>query len=1281
MARFSKGRLLSATSAFTIAAFAATGAQAQDASNQTDDTDDMIVEEVVVTGIRRNLGMSIEDKREAGQIIDTINAEDIGKSTDQNIAEALGRVPGVTVNMVNGEGTSISVRGANANQTVITMNGQPLSSTGFSQGVNLSNYSADILSKIEVVKTPSADHEEGSLGATVNLVTRKPLDIDENIRTATVQGRYGDLSEEFDHKLSGTFSHKFSDDTIGLIVTIVDESYSARRDSYHANDYNVFGSYIYTDENGNSFTNQAALNAEAAASAMDGRENQFSGLTAMPVFDRSIWTYGGAADAYGDIVKGIAPSNTGYQLNESETKRTGIDATLQFEFGDRTDLTISGTYNSSEFESTMDGLFMPTSIMPGHIDTVYHPGLWLPANFSDRSEVYAGNPPELGGNMLDGDGNPIPGSNRIHPWTDPAHQWRVLDTRTQTWSKFLNRHAAGSTQASVNDYESTNSLLSAELNHAFTDNFRFKVGAAHTEAEQEPGTNIFISASRNRTVSPWNLHHVPADIMQPAGYDCSAGACRLVGGTTSPDLGTIVDLQPDSTDLWDNIGSTGFNPDDLASHTLNWISSTVTEVSDEQTSGYADFDWDIDWAGFTTIEFGAKYTEREKYVNNQSGTPAPSDELIEAESPFTGEIIYLDPNRIDLISAEHFADGIVDASGFMRGLGVPTDHLTDGWSRFDPVAALDAVTEGDRSFTLDNTQTRSAKFETLAGYLKASFSFANDRLRGDIGVRYVETDVRTKGYAGAVFAPDSDGRVIDPVLLHRMRESDQSNRCPELSDTPDPNVRGEASDFWTGEYNDDGTPAQDFGNFQDRNRWARVDGNGWDTNLTQGDYSDDTPLPAVPGGLCYDPLLEPGALPGTMVERNLVRYGDISTEERYVYDRQVDANGNLVSVDRSRAGIPASDEHTYDKWLPSLNLSFLATDDLILRFATSKTMTRPNIDSLRAGFRMTEGSIFEAQNIFRPGSRVELYGARLDPLESTNFDFSVEWYFQDNALLAANFFHKSVKDMEEVQDSRWYIGDLRRIAADPDSAAFENGVIIPGDGQDPVPLLLTPAGAGGSPDMLQCMPRRLRGESTLANALWMFSGDSAALCDEYNITRRVNSEDAEINGIELQYTQNFAFLPGIWGGLGTTMNFTYQEGEFDGSEFEIPGTPQESYNLTAFWAQNGHQARLAWSGSSDVLMQRSFGAGASWQEGRDVLDFSASYQMTDTISWHFDAQNITDEPVRQYFTSRILELPDASGNLVTLDEGSAIGGNAPKNRTLLEYNTGVIYRLAVRFDF
>ena len=85
-----------------------------------------VVEEVVVTGIRYSLQQSIETKRNAVGVVDVITAEDVGKFPDKNLAEALQRVPGVTVNREFGEGERVNIRGTDSSLTKTLLNGHSL---------------------------------------------------------------------------------------------------------------------------------------------------------------------------------------------------------------------------------------------------------------------------------------------------------------------------------------------------------------------------------------------------------------------------------------------------------------------------------------------------------------------------------------------------------------------------------------------------------------------------------------------------------------------------------------------------------------------------------------------------------------------------------------------------------------------------------------------------------------------------------------------------------------------------------------------------------------------------------------------------------------------------------------------------------------------------------------------------------------------------------------------------------------------------------------------------
>ncbi|MFC3714285.1 TonB-dependent receptor [Sphingoaurantiacus capsulatus] len=213
-------------------------AQAQDsaAAEPAPGTLDADAEEIIVTGFRASLGASLAEKRLSTSIVDVIKAEDIADFPDNNLAESLQRIPGVAITRDQGEGRQITVRGLGPVFTRVRINGmEGLSTTGgadASGGANRGRsfdfnvFASELFNSITVRKTASANVEEGSLGATVDLQTARPFDYREDMTIAgSVQGGYNDLSGKIDPKLAGVFSTKSADNTIGILLSA---SYSER---------------------------------------------------------------------------------------------------------------------------------------------------------------------------------------------------------------------------------------------------------------------------------------------------------------------------------------------------------------------------------------------------------------------------------------------------------------------------------------------------------------------------------------------------------------------------------------------------------------------------------------------------------------------------------------------------------------------------------------------------------------------------------------------------------------------------------------------------------------------------------------------------------------------------------------------------------------------------------------------------------------------------------------------------------------------------------------------
>jgi len=207
---------------------------------QNTDQDDMenVVEEVVITGIRRSIEDSIDAKRNSDQIIDVISAEDVGKFPDKNVAESLSRVPGVVINREFGEGERVSIRGTAPNLTRTLLNGHALATADWfildqlnaTRSFNYLMLPADIIGKVEVIKSSQANIEEGGIGGTVNVHTRNPLELDANKIYLRGELTYNDLAEETDPNFSGLYSWKNDEETFGVLVAAVRQERTIRRD-------------------------------------------------------------------------------------------------------------------------------------------------------------------------------------------------------------------------------------------------------------------------------------------------------------------------------------------------------------------------------------------------------------------------------------------------------------------------------------------------------------------------------------------------------------------------------------------------------------------------------------------------------------------------------------------------------------------------------------------------------------------------------------------------------------------------------------------------------------------------------------------------------------------------------------------------------------------------------------------------------------------------------------------------------------------------------------------
>lgn len=238
-------RLGASGMALALALGSASAAFAQSTSTQEAPPEEA---EIVVRGFRASLDSALSLKRNETAAVDSIVAEDIGKFPDSNLAESMQRVPGVALSRGDGgEGRNISVRGLGAAFTRVRINGMEGSSqTGSSDIYGAGNsgrsfdfnvFPTEIFSALAVRKTTSADVEEGSLGATVDLSAPKPLDLKKDFTlTATLRGVYNEVSKKTDPRGSLLVGKKFADGRFGVLASFAYQKRHLREVGYSAVD-------------------------------------------------------------------------------------------------------------------------------------------------------------------------------------------------------------------------------------------------------------------------------------------------------------------------------------------------------------------------------------------------------------------------------------------------------------------------------------------------------------------------------------------------------------------------------------------------------------------------------------------------------------------------------------------------------------------------------------------------------------------------------------------------------------------------------------------------------------------------------------------------------------------------------------------------------------------------------------------------------------------------------------------------------------------------------------
>ena len=211
------------------------------------------LQEIVVTGMRASLEKSLAIKRDASVVLDSINAEDLGRFPDADVADSLEHLPGITISRTTGgEGIKVNVRGLGPQYNITTLNNRILATDDDSRDLAFDVLPSEVISGADVLKSTQASALEGSIGGTVNLRTASPFDNPGFHGGVHAEGDDNDMSDLKGSKFSAFIENTTDDGTFGFLLGAVHSQTKIRTDSLNSYSQNIYGPATYPfDGSGN----------------------------------------------------------------------------------------------------------------------------------------------------------------------------------------------------------------------------------------------------------------------------------------------------------------------------------------------------------------------------------------------------------------------------------------------------------------------------------------------------------------------------------------------------------------------------------------------------------------------------------------------------------------------------------------------------------------------------------------------------------------------------------------------------------------------------------------------------------------------------------------------------------------------------------------------------------------------------------------------------------------------------------------------------------------------
>lgn len=212
---------------------------------------DEAMDEIVVRGVLGSLYASRSRERAADGFKSVIAADAVGQFGDQNIAEALQRMPAVTISRAEGEGNFVSVRGLSPGFNQITLNGMEIGTDGDSRGTSLQFVGTNMLEAVEVTKTVTPDMSASAMAGQINIESASAFRKGENSLTITAEGSYQDDAAEVSPKITASGTWLNADETVGIAYALNYYDRKINGNEYRNDDaLKYFEDELYDDTDG-----------------------------------------------------------------------------------------------------------------------------------------------------------------------------------------------------------------------------------------------------------------------------------------------------------------------------------------------------------------------------------------------------------------------------------------------------------------------------------------------------------------------------------------------------------------------------------------------------------------------------------------------------------------------------------------------------------------------------------------------------------------------------------------------------------------------------------------------------------------------------------------------------------------------------------------------------------------------------------------------------------------------------------------------------------------------